>query len=88
MAANYDFVQLDVFTRRPLEGNPLAIFIDRAKIALLHSSLPPGMGSSMQKDVAAGRLLELDAIAGPILRGAKKNSLPVTTCQYLNELGR
>ena len=28
MAASYDFVQLDVFTRRPLAGNPLAIFID------------------------------------------------------------
>lgn len=60
--------------------------IDSAKIALLHSSLPQGMRSSMQKDVAAGRLPELDAIAGPVLRGAKKNSLPVTTCQYLNDL--
>jgi len=28
MAASYDFVQLDVFTRRPLAGNPLAIFTD------------------------------------------------------------
>lgn len=60
--------------------------IDPAKIALLHSSLPQGMRSSMQKDVAAGRLPELDAIAGPVLRGAKKNNLPVTTCQYLNDL--
>ena len=59
--------------------------IDPVKIALLHSSLPPGMRSSMQKDVAAGRLPELDAIAGPILHGAKKNSLPVTTCRYLND---
>src|SRR5438067_1629145 len=25
---NYDFVQLDVFTRTPLSGNPLAIFTD------------------------------------------------------------
>jgi predicted PhzF superfamily epimerase YddE/YHI9 len=24
MAASYDFVQLDVFTRTPLAGNPLA----------------------------------------------------------------
>ena len=59
--------------------------IDPAEIALLHSSLPPGMRSSMQKDVAAGRLPELDAIAGPILHGATKNSLPVTTCRYLND---
>src|SRR5207253_4694979 len=28
MAASYDFVQLDVFTRMPLAGNPLAIFTD------------------------------------------------------------
>jgi trans-2,3-dihydro-3-hydroxyanthranilate isomerase len=28
MPANYDFAQLDVFTRMPLAGNPLAIFTD------------------------------------------------------------
>ena len=28
MPASYDFVQLDVFTRMPLAGNPLAIFTD------------------------------------------------------------
>jgi trans-2,3-dihydro-3-hydroxyanthranilate isomerase len=28
MAASYDFVQLDVFTRTPLAGNPLAVFTD------------------------------------------------------------
>src|SRR5438477_1459439 len=28
MAASYDFVQLDVFTRTALTGNPLAVFID------------------------------------------------------------
>src|SRR6201984_1780897 len=28
MAASYDFVQLDCFTRTPLAGNPLAIFAD------------------------------------------------------------
>src|SRR2546421_1140081 len=28
MAASYDFVQLDVFGRRPLAGNPLAVFTD------------------------------------------------------------
>src|SRR5256886_4510285 len=28
MAASYDFVQLDVFTRMPLAGNPLAVFTD------------------------------------------------------------
>ena len=28
MSHNYEFVQLDVFTRTPLTGNPLAIFTD------------------------------------------------------------
>jgi 2-dehydropantoate 2-reductase len=37
--------------------------------------LPPQMRSSMQKDVTAGRPPELDAIAGPILRGAEKFGL-------------
>lgn len=43
-------------------------------------SLPPGMRSSMQKDVARRRVPELDAIGGPIVRAAKQHSLkaPVT----------
>src|SRR5919205_3011888 len=28
MATSYDFVQLDVFSRTPLAGNPLAVFTD------------------------------------------------------------
>jgi trans-2,3-dihydro-3-hydroxyanthranilate isomerase len=28
MSRNYEFVQLDVFTRKPLTGNPLAVFTD------------------------------------------------------------
>ena len=59
--------------------------VDVAKIISLHASLPPGMRSSMQKDVAAGRAPELDAIAGPILRGAKKHNLSAATCQELND---
>lgn len=44
------------------------------------SKLPPHMRSSMQKDVEQGRAPELDAIAGPILRGAARHGLeaPVT----------
>ncbi len=38
-------------------------------------SLPPGTRSSMEKDVAAGKPLELDAIAGPILRGAARHGI-------------
>jgi predicted PhzF superfamily epimerase YddE/YHI9 len=28
MSGTYEFVQLDVFTKTPLTGNPLAIFTD------------------------------------------------------------
>ena len=42
---------------------PLAVLLDR---------LPDGMRSSMQKDAAAGRPIELDAIGGTILRAADR----------------
>lgn len=57
--------------------------IDAAKIAAVHASLPPGMRSSMQKDVASGRAPELDAIAGPILRGGRKHGIPTPACSDL-----
>jgi len=41
--------------------------------------MPPGMRSSMQKDLAAGRPLELDAIAGPIIRGGERHGIDVST---------
>lgn len=44
-------------------------------------NLPPGMRSSMQKDVEAGRAPELDAIAGPILRGGKSHGVPTPATQ-------
>jgi 2-dehydropantoate 2-reductase len=46
-------------------------------------ALPDGFRSSMQKDVAAGRVPELDAIAGPILRGGSEHSIEVPATRYL-----
>jgi 2-dehydropantoate 2-reductase len=49
--------------------------------------LPPLMRSSMQKDVAAGRPPELDAIAGPILCGAEKFGLQASaTRAFVQEI--
>jgi 2-dehydropantoate 2-reductase len=45
--------------------------------------LPNGFRSSMQKDVAAGRVPELDAIAGPILRGGSEHGIEVSATGYL-----
>ena len=46
-------------------------------------SLPGHMRSSMQKDVERGNPPELDAIAGPILRGAARHNLDVPTTRQL-----
>jgi 2-dehydropantoate 2-reductase len=39
--------------------------------------MPANMRSSMQKDVEQGKTPELDAIAGPILRGARRHGIPI-----------
>jgi 2-dehydropantoate 2-reductase len=38
--------------------------------------MPEDMRSSMQKDLAAGRRTELDAIAGPVLRRGRRHGVP------------
>jgi 2-dehydropantoate 2-reductase len=45
--------------------------------------LPGNMRSSMQKDVEQGKTPELDAIAGPILRGARRHGIEVPTVKKL-----
>ncbi|HEX2739531.1 MAG TPA: 2-dehydropantoate 2-reductase [Rubrobacter sp.] len=45
--------------------------------------LPDGLRSSMQKDVAAGRVPELDAISGPILRGGSEHGIDVPATRAL-----
>jgi 2-dehydropantoate 2-reductase len=47
------------------------------------SKMPGSMQSSMQKDVARGNPPELDAIAGPILRGAVKHGINVPATRKL-----
>jgi 2-dehydropantoate 2-reductase len=44
---------------------------------------PDGFRSSMQKDVAAGRPPEVEAIAGPILRGATEHDIDVSETRAL-----
>src|SRR5271166_737139 len=57
--------------------------IAAAQIQALVESAPPGMRSSMQKDVAAGRPLELDDIAGPVARGGERHGIDVSTTKDL-----
>jgi 2-dehydropantoate 2-reductase len=49
--------------------------VDANAVITTIESLPLQMRSSMQKDLDAGRPAELDAIAGPILRGAEAHGL-------------
>jgi len=53
--------------------------VDAAQIYKAYESSPSGMRSSMQKDVVAGRQLELDAIGGPIVRGGERYGIDVST---------
>lgn len=47
--------------------------------------MPPNMRSSMQKDVGRGNPAELDAIAGPIVRGAGRHKIEVPVTIRLME---
>ncbi|HSZ64418.1 MAG TPA: ketopantoate reductase family protein [Terriglobales bacterium] len=57
--------------------------IDRQKLEAAFQGAPPAMRSSMQKDVVAGRQLELDAIGGPIVRGGERFGIDVSTTKGL-----
>jgi 2-dehydropantoate 2-reductase len=54
-----------------------------SQIQGIFEAVPSGMRSSMQKDVVAGRQLELDAIGGPIVRGGERYKIDVTTTAQL-----
>jgi 2-dehydropantoate 2-reductase len=59
--------------------------VDAAKVLTTIVAMPPGLRSSMQKDVEQHRTPELDAIAGPILRGARHHNIPAPATQQLVE---
>ncbi|MFI5214027.1 MAG: ketopantoate reductase family protein, partial [Gemmatimonadales bacterium] len=51
--------------------------VDAAQVTESLKNFPAGMKSSMQKDIAAKRPPELDAIAGPIIRGGARHGIDV-----------
>jgi 2-dehydropantoate 2-reductase len=57
--------------------------VDADKVLSGVAGMPGGMRSSMQKDVEQHRAPELDAIAGPILRGAKRHGIEVPVTRKL-----
>jgi 2-dehydropantoate 2-reductase len=60
--------------------------VDEAALVAGRRAAPNDMRSSMQKDVEAGREPELDAIAGPILRGSTRHAIPVPSTKELAHL--
>jgi len=57
--------------------------IDADAVIAAVVKMPGNMRSSMQKDVEQGKTPELDAIAGPILRGAKRHGIEMPTTKKL-----
>ena len=57
--------------------------VDAAQIQAIFDGLPSGIRSSMQKDLASRRQLELDAIGGPIVRGGERYGIDVSTTAAL-----
>jgi 2-dehydropantoate 2-reductase len=57
--------------------------VDPDAVIATMMKLPPNTRSSMQKDVARGNPPELDAIAGPILRGARQHGIKVPATEKL-----
>jgi|SRR5271166_3873400 len=57
--------------------------LDVGKIKPGFDALPDTMRSSMAKDLVAGRQLELDGIAGPIVRGGERHGIPVPVTKEL-----
>jgi 2-dehydropantoate 2-reductase len=57
--------------------------VDPTQIQAIFDGLPSGIRSSMQKDLASRRQLELDAIGGPIVRGGERYGIDVPTTAAL-----
>jgi 2-dehydropantoate 2-reductase len=57
--------------------------VDAALTVRTIEGVPGPLRSSMSKDVAAGRAPELDAIAGPIIRGGRRHGIAVPVVREL-----
>jgi 2-dehydropantoate 2-reductase len=57
--------------------------VEAAQIQAIFDGLPSGIRSSMQKDLASRRQLELDAIGGPMVRGGERYGIDVSTTAAL-----
>jgi 2-dehydropantoate 2-reductase len=86
------YVRSDPRWRSALEGaigetiavaNADGARLDAADTLAELESAPAELGSSMQRDITAGREPELDAIAGAVLRAGERHGLRCPTIQWL-----
>ena len=89
-----DFIRSDPQWRAALVGcieeaaavaNAGGASIDPAARLAELDDAQPGLGSSMQRDIAAGREPELDAIAGSVLRAGARHGLDCPTIARLSD---
>jgi 2-dehydropantoate 2-reductase len=87
------FIRTDPEWRRALEGCVQeAAAVANADGARLDPAVPLGeleaahaeLGSSMRRDIAAGREPELDAIAGSVLRAGRRHGIDCPTIERLS----
>jgi 2-dehydropantoate 2-reductase len=88
------FVRSDPRWRSALEGainetvavaNADGARLDPADTLAELEQAHPELGSSMRRDIAAGRVPELDALAGAVLRAAARHGLRCSTITWLAE---
>jgi 2-dehydropantoate 2-reductase len=61
--------------------------VDEQSVLALFEQIPATMQSSMQRDAAAGRATEVDAIGGSVLRAAARHGIPVpVTARLVQDL--
>lgn len=73
------------FAEAKAVGEAHGAVIDSKRIQAVVDSSPATMRSSMAKDLAAGRPLELEGIAGPIVQGAAQFGIDIPTTKSLVE---
>ncbi|OII61836.1 2-dehydropantoate 2-reductase [Streptomyces sp. CC53] len=64
------------------------VSLDPEAVMARYDAFPAATKSSMQRDAEAGRLLEVDAVGGALLRAAERHSVPVPVLSRLvREIG-
>jgi 2-dehydropantoate 2-reductase len=67
-------------------GNAAGADLEEKKVLNVLASVPRDLRTSMQKDVAAGQVPEIDAIAGPVIRAAEAHDFSAAATREMISL--